>query len=425
MPEGSTLLRFDNSLLVEGAAPADPHRHTGSSLSEALEVADHVRLNLAARRALGCQHVLLDCIGTDRSRRLVVRLGPDPERSAGGLAVAVDIGPPQSRGNPSGAGPPALEHDQLLAVAAGRELARSTYADEARTTICEALRQLAGADHAVLFEPDRSRRELRVTSADGVEIPLDASLPAADASGPGRALSTGSAQFVADPTTEPTAARDLMRALGARSALWQPIRRGRSLRGILMLAYESKVEPPAKRTARLLESVAAEAAVAIDRGVAFGRLASLAATDGLTELPNRRAWEDGLAREMARAAREGTPLSVAMLDLDNFKALNDREGHAVGDRTLRSIADLWRPMLRAADLLGRYGGDEFGLILPRCGPEAASRLIERLRIPEIATDFSCGLVLWDGGEERDQLVARADQALYRAKAKGASLFDGG
>jgi diguanylate cyclase (GGDEF)-like protein len=194
-----------------------------------------------------------------------------------------------------------------------------------------------------------------------------------------------------------------------------------------MLGWVGRADPPDDRTSGLAEAVAAEAAVALDRGAAFARLAALAATDSLTGLPNRRAWEDGLGREMARAARERSSLTVAMVDLDNFKSLNDAAGHAVGDRMLKSIAACWRPMVRGADLLARYGGDEFGLALPECGPDAAAELIERLRQTSGSTsEFSCGLVLWDGREGRDALVARADQALYRAKAQGpGSLFFGG
>jgi predicted signal transduction protein with EAL and GGDEF domain len=95
-----------------------------------------------------------------------------------------------------------------------------------------------------------------------------------------------------------------------------------------------------------------------------GRLRTEASTDALTGVANRRAWEAEAARSLAHAARTGEPLTVAILDLDGFKEINDRDGHSAGDRVLREVATQWRSRLRASDLLGRHGGDEFVLCLP-------------------------------------------------------------
>jgi diguanylate cyclase (GGDEF)-like protein len=109
------------------------------------------------------------------------------------------------------------------------------------------------------------------------------------------------------------------------------------------------------------------------------RLEELALTDALTGLPNRRAWEQRLPGELARAARDGSPLCLALLDLDHFKAFNDRHGHPAGDALLRDAAAAWSRELRAGDLLARYGGEEFVLVLPNCAAHEAEAIAERVR----------------------------------------------
>jgi len=148
-------------------------------------------------------------------------------------------------------------------------------------------------------------------------------------------------------------------------------------------------------------------------------LARVARTDALTGAPNRRAWDEQLAVELARAARDGEPVSVALLDLDHFKAYNDLRGHQAGDRLLRDAAAAWQGRLRTMDVIARYGGEEFGLILPGCPPELAAGIVDRLRglTPEGETT-SAGVACWDGTETADALVARTDRALYEAKRGG-------
>jgi diguanylate cyclase (GGDEF)-like protein len=148
-------------------------------------------------------------------------------------------------------------------------------------------------------------------------------------------------------------------------------------------------------------------------------LARVARTDALTGAPNRRAWDEQLAVELARAARDGAPVTVALLDLDHFKAFNDLRGHQAGDRLLREATAAWQGCLRTVDVLARYGGEEFGLILPGCGLDVAVGIVDRLRelTPEGETS-SAGIAGWDGSETADALVARTDRALYAAKRAG-------
>jgi len=158
-------------------------------------------------------------------------------------------------------------------------------------------------------------------------------------------------------------------------------------------------------------------------------LQRLAAFDPLTEVLNRRAFMEFARRELSRARRSQEPCTLLMLDLDHFKRVNDEHGHAVGDRVLVECAAALRAALRAADLIGRYGGEEFCVLLPRTGLEEALETAERLRAAVAARPL--------GGLERsltvsigaapcatqdplslDAAFARADEALYRAKARG-------
>jgi diguanylate cyclase (GGDEF)-like protein len=157
-------------------------------------------------------------------------------------------------------------------------------------------------------------------------------------------------------------------------------------------------------------------AIEINRLVS--RLEGLARTDPLTGVPNRRVWEEELPRELERARRTGAGVCLAMIDLDDFKAYNDRFGHQAGDLVLKEAASAWRSEVRSTDLLARYGGEEFVLLLPACALDDAVRIVERLRMVTPLVTCSVGLACWDYQEGGTELVQRADQALYVAKAEG-------
>src|SRR6266545_7486033 len=149
------------------------------------------------------------------------------------------------------------------------------------------------------------------------------------------------------------------------------------------------------------------------------QLAALARHDGLTGMPNRRTWDGELPVAMDRARRDGVPLSVALLDLDHFKRFNDQHGHQAGDRLLKSATTAWTTALRGTDLLCRYGGEEFAVLLPGADAEQAAEVRERRRAASPQEQTSpAGLACWDRQEISDELVARADRALYAAKASG-------
>lgn len=146
---------------------------------------------------------------------------------------------------------------------------------------------------------------------------------------------------------------------------------------------------------------------------------TLARSDALTGLPNRRTLDEQMPREMARARRTESDLCLAILDLDHFKAYNDTHGHLAGDEMLRDCAIAWDSQLRGADTIVRFGGEEFLVVLPDTRADHAIEIVERLR-EATPGDQTCsaGLACWDGIESTEDLVGRADSALYRAKAGG-------
>ena len=156
-----------------------------------------------------------------------------------------------------------------------------------------------------------------------------------------------------------------------------------------------------------------------EREELLGKVQEMATHDSLTGLPNRRALEEQLPREMARLRRSRSPLCVAIVDIDHFKAYNDTHGHLAGDEVLRECAQAWDGALRGEDTIVRFGGEEFLVLLPDTTPEQATEIVERLRetTPRGQT-CSAGLACWDFVEGIDELLGRADQALYLAKAGG-------
>jgi diguanylate cyclase (GGDEF)-like protein len=160
---------------------------------------------------------------------------------------------------------------------------------------------------------------------------------------------------------------------------------------------------------------------------ALGRERELARVDALTTVANRRHFVELAEAELARAKRHGRPMTVAYVDLDNFKLVNDRLGHDMGDELLRTVATSIRSRLRATDSIGRMGGDEFAICLPETGAAAGERVLSELRrqvldaLPEackIAT-LSIGAVTFTVPPMSvDVLLRRADQVLYAAKRDG-------
>ena len=163
---------------------------------------------------------------------------------------------------------------------------------------------------------------------------------------------------------------------------------------------------------------------------AMKKLEMVSRIDGLTQLFNRSHWQSRLSEEFSRAARYSTPLSLIMFDLDHFKKVNDTYGHLGGDAVLCAVSRVVRNSIRENDIAGRYGGEEFGIILPNTPEAGAVVVAERIRasieaapIPfedrEIKATSSLGVTEYRPGvADCEELIAQADAALYRAKEGG-------
>ncbi|RZL37993.1 MAG: sensor domain-containing diguanylate cyclase [Rubrivivax sp.] len=163
---------------------------------------------------------------------------------------------------------------------------------------------------------------------------------------------------------------------------------------------------------------------------ALAQLQAIATRDELTDLPNRRQMQALMDQELLRSLRHGHDFCIAVLDLDHFKRVNDQHGHAAGDLVLRAFAETGQAALRATDVIARWGGEEFLVLLPDTGMPLALVGMERLRlrVADLTTDVgngvqlsvtvSIGLTAHHRGDTLAQTLARADQLLYQAKAEG-------
>lgn len=167
-----------------------------------------------------------------------------------------------------------------------------------------------------------------------------------------------------------------------------------------------------------------------NRARRYRALRGLIMRDSLTGLLNHSALKEHLAREVAQATRSGAPLALAMVDIDFFKRVNDTYGHPVGDQVIRALSRLLQQRLRRADIIGRYGGEEFAVVMPDTSAAAARPVLDQIRASfsnirhyteqqDFTATFSAGVAqLMDAETDAESLLRRADEALYEAKRKG-------
>jgi diguanylate cyclase (GGDEF)-like protein len=216
---------------------------------------------------------------------------------------------------------------------------------------------------------------------------------------------------------------------GIRSGVGVPMRWNGELRGALSVAFTTE-HAIGREDLDVLEAIADLAVVACHNAEAYEDVRAAASTDALTGLLNHGAMQVRVREEIARAARDGQPLCCVLIDLDDFKRVNDEHGHACGDTVLREFAGLMNDVVREGDTAGRWGGEEFALLLPDTALDGAKRVAERLRqaleervilSPEgepLHVTVSLGVAAYPDLGGRAELVAAADEALYRAKRAG-------
>jgi diguanylate cyclase (GGDEF)-like protein len=214
-----------------------------------------------------------------------------------------------------------------------------------------------------------------------------------------------------------------------RSLLAVPMRLGGKVTGMLS-AQTYKTYDYTSQDQQLLEMLAAYAAIAINNANLFSEVQRLAITDSLTGAYNRRYFFDAVEKELARSCRYKHPISILMLDLDFYKEINDSHGHDIGDQALKLITQRCLENIRESDILARYGGDEFVILLPETTVEQAKETAERLRsnmakhpIQINSIEFSTTISVGVSGANHDppelsELLKHADIALYDAKQAG-------
>lgn len=225
-----------------------------------------------------------------------------------------------------------------------------------------------------------------------------------------------------------------------RSAMALPFGIDPAQRGVFLLRRTREQPPLTPEDVAFAEAVIGAAVAVVQRAQVIeitkadnARLEQLATTDSLTRLLNRRALTERLTTEMERALRYDTSVALLLLDLDHFKRVNDSHGHLVGDAVLRDAANLLTAAARSTDMVGRYGGEEFLVVLPETDDDGAANFAERLRERveahafrpwdddrELRMTASIGVATFPAAriESVEDLFARADAALYRAKADG-------
>jgi diguanylate cyclase (GGDEF)-like protein len=290
--------------------------------------------------------------------------------------------------------------------------------------LTEAALALIPADHASLRVCARDGRlEVGARSGIGCERP-----PLSFQRGQGVVgwvAQTGQPVRIGDSQHDPRFVERRERGYPVGSVLSVPVRSGDQTMGVLTMSASGRnaFTEDDEIAAKLLASAAAQ-------NLQAAELRLLALTDAGTLAYNRGYLMPQLRREMERAARQHSALSVLLIDLDHFKRVNDTHGHAVGDDVLRAFADLVRASVRAVDVLVRRGGEEFVLIMPSTGDPHACAVAERVRqrvaaqpLPArgglvVAQTVSIGVATWNGLEGPELLDERADRALYQAKRGG-------
>ena len=313
-----------------------------------------------------------------------------------------------------------------------RRLARATEPARIHQAIVDACAAGVRARNASMALYDAERRSLSIAATRGYPSTLVRHLRIRPGDGIiGSVFRTGRALHVDDVRRLDGVTPRLRYRTTAFISV--PVNGSSHVLGVLNVSDPHGAEQFSRHDLRTLRTLASIARLALDRASAIAQAdaaAHAAAVDPLTGLFNRRHFLIRLDEEVERAKRQGSPLTVMMLDVDNFKQLNDRHGHLMGDAVLRSVGDVLRRSIRLFDVCARQGGDEFAILMPGTGPASSRQIAERIRegvedarpvggssSGDLRLSTSIGIATFIDDTSED-LLDRADQALYAAKREG-------
>jgi GGDEF domain-containing protein len=305
--------------------------------------------------------------------------------------------------------------DALHTVSAA--VGRRTREIETRSAICEAARDNARADYAVLLEPDTNARRLVATAATDVAVE-NTEVYLSDTSAPAvKAYASAREQFQQKVEQSPfVAVNGTITDVG--SLLWHPIPGRESPMGVLGIGWSDSIKRVPETLPPVMEALAAEAAGVIERTTLLLRLETVVKLDDATGLPNERAWEEEVPRELSRARRQGTPLSVVLLDLGDFEVTSEGNVGRRDGQLLRGAADRWRGELGPSDFIAhRSPPGRFGVLFPNLGAEEAEAAALRLRaLAPDARPCTVAVATWNGIELPAALVQRAEGQIEIGRA---------
>lgn len=324
----------------------------------------------------------------------------------------------------------AAQHETLGLYTLARAMTGSLHLEAVGSALLDGIRDLVPCAACALFIPEQDGDYLRACAALGINVrALLGSLARVGTYLTGRAFSRGEivqASFLDNDLI----LRDVSDTwVPFRSTLIVPMEANGQIIGTLNL-YAEEPDAFGADAHRVMRLIATQAAFAVESALRYAAVQETAYTDAMTGLRNARYLREYLEREVNRAQRDGMPLAVLNIDLDNFKPINDRFGHARGDQTLREVADILNSHVRNYDLAVRYAGDEFVVVLAQAGRVQAEVVsaklkaaIERYGQRQIANEpgfpmvgISVGVALYpEDGQDLQALLCRSDAAMYTDK----------
>jgi diguanylate cyclase (GGDEF)-like protein len=330
-----------------------------------------------------------------------------------------------------------FEHDLVRAYALVRRLGRLGTVEHIAQLVVDKVAELLRADRVSLSLYTKTDDSLSIVATHGYPRERVSNVRVRPGDWVvGHVFSSRRPLFVSDVRLLPAVARhgNQYRTFSFAAV---PLLTGNDTIGVLTVTDKRDGRAFDRHDELLLRSITVAAAISVvaaRRESEAAQLAYAATTDSLSGLMNRQSLDHRLHQELERTRREGTSLAVLMMDVDEFKHINDTHGHQVGDAVLRAVGAVIRASVRVFDVCARYGGDEFAVVMPNCDHASAVACAERIRIrvselnehdgpqrfPGSVT-LSIGVAAASNGETASDIVLRADRALYRAKGEGKNV----